>query len=124
MTAASEPQIPAQLLSALRLGRMLAVEVAATTPERRAWVSVHPQPQPEDEAAQREGWTRSDLDRVFRVRRTEYDAGQVDGYDYDLGREYLADVTVTGEPALLILLASWDIDPAQLAPAWRTDWPE
>ena len=46
MTAGGRPQISAQLVSALRLGRMLAVEVAATAPGRRAWVSVHPQPQP------------------------------------------------------------------------------
>jgi hypothetical protein len=71
MSHMDEPPIPMHLLNAPRLGQLLAVEVPAAGLGRRAWVSVHPQHDADDQAAQRQGWTRSRPDRVFRIRCTD-----------------------------------------------------
>lgn len=116
--------IPEPVLSALRLGRLMTAEVPANAAGRRAWVSVHPHLDSQDAEAQGEGWARSTTERRFELRRTEYEAERVDGWDHDEGREVLDEVTVAGEAALVTTLHAWGVDPAELAPPWRTDWPE
>ena len=68
----NEKHISGPLIEALRLRRVLAVEVTASTPERLAGVTIFPQWCAKDRQAQREGWQASILNRPFRIIWREY----------------------------------------------------
>ena len=90
---------PAEKLSALRLGRRLAVGVPASEPVRRAFVSITPIKVAQDEQAQREGWTRRGEDRSFRVEQWEYEADRVERFDYDVGAVLVLSTLAVGGAA-------------------------
>jgi hypothetical protein len=84
-------------LNALRLGRSLVAEVKASRPECRAWVEVHLVRTDADGAAQREGWTRSDARRSFRLMHREFVIGHLDGWDYDIGSSEIKRTVATDD---------------------------
>jgi hypothetical protein len=69
---ANEMPIAVSLIEALRLGTLLAVEVAASDPERLAGIHIVPKWMPVDYQAQTEGWKASVPDRRFVVLWREY----------------------------------------------------
>ncbi|MFI5937812.1 hypothetical protein [Actinoplanes sp. NPDC051494] len=107
MTMAAEPAWPLTKLSALWLGRRLAVEVPATDPGRRAFVDVTPRAVEGDAHARREGWTYWSDARSFRIEHWEYDAGLLDGFDYDIGSTLLRSADAANELDLLTVLGEW-----------------
>ncbi|HEY3867363.1 MAG TPA: hypothetical protein VGM10_03405 [Actinocrinis sp.] len=113
----------ADKLAALRLGQRLVVEVPASRPGRRAFVDITPQQDSADGAARREGWTRSDTARGFRLEHREYDADRLAGFDYDRGAALVRGVRVEGEEALLAALDAWSLRPDRFDYPWRTDDP-
>jgi len=108
-----------ELLNALRLGRTLAVEVAAG-PGRRAFVDITPTRTDHDTLAEREGWQRSGRDRAFRIQHWDYDEQYVDGYDYDIGAHLVRAETAADEMALVDLIAAWGLHPADFNYSWNT----
>ncbi|MGK5678595.1 hypothetical protein [Actinoplanes sp. URMC 104] len=110
-------------LNALRLGRRLVTEVASSGPGRRAFVDIRPVAADADHAANREGWARPDRDRTFELAHWEYDAEQLDGFDYDIGAVLVRSAAVVGEEALAALLHSWDLPPGRFQHPWQTDDP-
>jgi hypothetical protein len=114
---------PLDKLSALRLGRRLAVEVPATRSERRAFVDITPGRVAADAQALREGWTHRSTGRSFKVEHWEYDADLIDGYDYDIGAVLLRSAAAVDEAELLAVLAEWQLDPNQFHYAWDTAEP-
>ncbi|MCW3819120.1 hypothetical protein ONA91_32240 [Micromonospora sp. DR5-3] len=117
-------QWPTDKLSALRLGRRLVTEVTATGPGRRAFVDIRPVTTAADADARRQGWTRSDPDRIFTLEHWEYDAGQITGFDHDLGATLVRATTVTGEARLGAALEAWNLRPEQFLYPWQTDDPK
>jgi hypothetical protein len=115
--------IPLDKLSALRLGRRLAVEVPASKPGRRAFVDVTPGEVEADPRARREGWTPSSTARTFTVEHWEYDAELIDGYDYDIGAALLRRASAGDESELPAVLKQWQVDPGQLQFSWNTAHP-
>ncbi|MEJ3743522.1 hypothetical protein WEI85_09565 [Actinomycetes bacterium KLBMP 9797] len=93
----SPPQWPTDKLTSLRLGRRLVTEVPASGPGRQAFVDIQPVTTAADTDAQRQGWTRSDRDRTFKLQHWDYDADQIDGLDHDIGAVLVHAKTVTGE---------------------------
>jgi hypothetical protein len=73
-----QPTWPADKPAALRLGSRLVAAVPASADGRRAFVDVTPRRDPRDGRAEREGWTRSDATRGFRVEHWEYDAARLE----------------------------------------------
>lgn len=114
---------PVDKLNALRLGRRLVAEVAASGPGRRAFVSINPIATPEDVQAGREGWVRADRDRSFRMEHWGYDADGIDGYDYDIGAVLIREARAEGEAALVRTLEEWGLRTAQFRYPWETDDP-
>ncbi|GAA0456841.1 hypothetical protein Ade02nite_05830 [Paractinoplanes deccanensis] len=110
-------------LSALRLGRRLVTEVSPSGQGRRAFVDIRPLRADADHVASREGWVRSDHDRTFKVKHWDYDADQLDGFDYDVGAALVRAATVTGEAELAAILQVWDLPPGQFRHPWDTDDP-
>lgn len=104
---------PLELLSALRLGRRLAVEVPPTGPGRRAFVDIRPGRVDADAQARDERWIHRSTARSFTVEHWEYDAGLIDGFDYDIGAALLRSATAADEAELLTLLREWQLDPAR-----------
>lgn len=121
MTA--EPAWPLAKLSALRLGRRLAVEVPATDPGRRAFVDITPRAVEGDAQARREGWTYKSDARSFRIEHWEYDADLLDGFDYDIGSTLLRGSDAANELDLLTVLREWHFNPYQFEYAWDTAGP-
>ena len=113
----------ADKLSALRLGRRLAVEVPASGPTRRAFVSITPTAVALDVQARREGWTRRDDGRSFRLEHWEYDADRVDGFDYDIGAVLMRSTLAIDESQLLTELRRWLLRPRQFLYAWDSGDP-
>ncbi|MEU4690144.1 hypothetical protein [Actinoplanes sp. NPDC023714] len=112
--------LPLEKLTALRLGRRLAVEVPATRPDRRAFVDITPGRVEEDGRARREGWTHRSTARAFRVEHWEYDADRIDGYDYDIGAVLVRSGAAADESELLAVLRDWQLDPSAFRYAWDT----
>ncbi|GAB7043149.1 MULTISPECIES: hypothetical protein [Catenuloplanes] len=110
-------------LSALRLGRRLVTEVSSSGQGRRAFVDIRPIRADADHVASREGWVRPDRDRTFKVEHWDYDADQLDGFDYDVGAALVRAATVTGEAELAAILQAWDLLPGQFRHPWDTDDP-
>jgi hypothetical protein len=111
---------PLAKLSALRLGRRLAVEVPATDPGRRAFVDITPGAVEGDEEARREGWTSTSKARSFRIEHWEYDSGVLDGFDYDIGSTLLRSADAADELELSTVLHEWQLDPHRFQYAWDT----
>ncbi|MEU8661804.1 hypothetical protein [Actinoplanes philippinensis] len=116
----SEPVWPLAKLSALRLGRRLAVEVPATGAGRRAFVDITPRAVEGDAQARHEKWTHKSNTRSFRIEHWEYDADLLEGYDYDIGSTLLRSAVAADEPALLTVLQQWRLGPHQFEYAWDT----
>ncbi|MBM2620517.1 hypothetical protein JIG36_33955 [Actinoplanes sp. LDG1-06] len=114
------PDWPTEKLTALRLGRRLAVEVAASAPQRRAFVDITPGEVADDAQAHREGWTHRSTARSFRIEHWEYDADLIDGYDYDIGAVRVRSASAADEPELLTVLESWQLSPGQFQYVWDT----
>ncbi|GAA1002005.1 hypothetical protein GCM10009555_107550 [Acrocarpospora macrocephala] len=114
---------PVDKLNALRLGRLLVAEVKASRPECRAWVAIHPLRIDVDRAAQREGWTRSDARRSFRLTHREFLTEHLDGWDYDVGSSEIKRTVATDEADLLAQLRAWGVPPEHLTYPWNTDYP-
>jgi hypothetical protein len=114
---------PADKLSALRLGRRLAVEVAASTAHRRAFVSITPSQVAADAQARQEGWTHADTGRGFHLELWEYDADRVGGFDYDIGALLLRSTRAADESLLLAALQQWQLHPRQFLYAWDSGDP-
>jgi hypothetical protein len=102
---------PLETLSALRLGRRLAVEVPPTGRGRRAFVDITPGSVDADAQARAERWTHRSTARSFTVQHWEYDADAIDGFDYDIGASLLRSATAADESGLLTLLREWHLDP-------------
>ncbi|GIE76472.1 hypothetical protein Aph02nite_24220 [Actinoplanes philippinensis] len=116
----SEPVWPLAKLSALRLGRRLAVEVPATGPGRRAFVDITPRAVAGDAQARHEKWTHKSDARSFRIEHWEYDADLLDGYDYDIGSILLRSAVAADESELLTVLREWRLGPHRFEYAWDT----
>ncbi|WP_211268930.1 hypothetical protein [Actinoplanes subtropicus] len=104
---------PVAKLSALRLGRRLAVEVPAADPGRRAFIDITPGAVEGDTQARRERWTHTSTTRAFRIRHREYDADRLDGFDYDVGSTLLRSAEAADESELLTVLREWQLSPHQ-----------
>jgi hypothetical protein len=115
-----EPVWPLAKLSALRLGRRLAVEVPATDPGRRAFVDITPGAVEGDVQARGEGWTNKSTGRSFRIEHWEYDADLIDGFDYDIGSTLLRSADAANELELLTVLREWQLGPHRFQHAWDT----
>ncbi|MBG0827646.1 hypothetical protein HS041_07700 [Planomonospora sp. ID67723] len=76
-----------------------------------------------DVAAQREGWTRSDAGRAFRLAYREFVAEHLDGWDYDVGSREIKRVLAHDEAELIGLLQAWGVPLEHLAYPWNTDYP-
>ncbi|MEV1333181.1 hypothetical protein AB0J20_26820 [Micromonospora costi] len=124
MTMGDSPQRPTDKLAALRLGRRLVTEVSASGPGRRAFVDIRPITTAADTDARRQGWTRSDRDRTFKLEHWDYDANQITGFDYDIGAVLVKAATVTGEAQLAATLETWNLRPEQFLHPWQTDDPK
>jgi hypothetical protein len=111
-------------LTALRLGRRLVTEVAASGPGRRAFVDIRPLITLADRDAGRQGWTRAERDRTFKIEHWDYDTDQIAGFDHDIGAVLIQTTTVTGEAALTAALAGWNLRPEQFLHPWQTDDPK
>ncbi|MEV0807965.1 hypothetical protein [Micromonospora sp. NPDC050200] len=111
-------------LTALRLGRRLVTEVTPSGPSRRCFVDIRPVSTDADHDASREGWVRPDRDRSFKLEHWEYDANQLDGFDYDIGAVLVRTATVTGEVELAAVLRTWNLRPEQFLHPWQTDDPK
>ncbi|RKR86674.1 hypothetical protein BDK92_0925 [Micromonospora pisi] len=123
-TGGSRPQWPTDKLTALRLGRRVVTEVTASGPGRRAFVDIRPITTAADADARRQGWTRSDRERTFKLEHWEYDADQIAGFDYDIGAILVQATTVTGEAQLVAALEAWNLRPEQFLHPWQTDDPK
>ncbi|MFI7543827.1 hypothetical protein [Actinoplanes sp. NPDC049599] len=115
-----EPAWPLEKLSALRLGRRLAVEVQATQPGRRAFIDITPGKVATDAQSRREGWTHRSTARTFQVEHWEYDADLIDGFDYDIGAVLLRSDAAADESELLTIVRAWLLNPYQFLYAWDT----
>lgn len=115
----SDATWPVDLLNALRLGQRLVAEVPAG-PGRRAFVDITPVTDDRDRRAEREGWRRSDPHRAFHVQHWDYDAQNIDGWDYDVGVRLVRSATAESEAALLELITSWGLRPTDFAYPWKT----
>ncbi|GGN50353.1 hypothetical protein FHR83_009171 [Actinoplanes campanulatus] len=111
---------PTEKLSALRLGRRLAVELPATAPGRRAFVDITPRAVERDAEARRQGWTHKSTARSFRIEHREYNAELLDGFDYDIGSILLRSAAAANESELLTVLHEWQLNPHQFQYAWDT----
>jgi hypothetical protein len=123
-TGDDRPAWPTDKLTALRLGRRLVTEVPASGPGRRAFVDIRPLTTPADRDAGRDGWTRPDRDRTFKLEHWDYDADQLAGFDHDIGAVLIQTTTVTGEAALTAALHAWNLRPEQFLHPWQTDDPK
>ncbi|WP_436528551.1 hypothetical protein [Actinoplanes sp. HUAS TT8] len=125
MSTANEPSLwPTDKLTALRLGRRLVTEVAASGPGRRAFVDIRPVATPDDQNASREGWTRADRERTFQLKHWDYAADRIDGFDYDIGALLVKATSVIGESALTEALQAWGLRPEQFVHPWQTADPQ
>ncbi|MFC7527577.1 hypothetical protein [Actinoplanes sp. GCM10030250] len=115
-----EPVWPLAKLSALRLGRRLAIEVPATDPGRRAFVDITPGAVEGDAQASSEGWTNKSTARSFRIEHREYDADLLDKFYYDIGATLLGSADAANELELLTVLREWQLDPHRFEYAWDT----
>lgn len=115
-----EPGWPLAKLSALRLGRRLAIEVPAPDSGRRAFVDITPGAVEGDAQARREGWTNKSAARSFRIEHWEYDADLLDGFAYDIGSTLLRSARAANELELLTVLREWQLGPHQFQYAWDT----
>jgi hypothetical protein len=102
----------------------LVTEVAASGAGRRAFVDIQPITTSTDRDARTEGWTRSDRDRTFKLTHREYDADQIDGFDYDVGAILVKSMTVVGEVPLAAALQTWSLQPSQFLHPWETADPQ
>lgn len=116
-------QWPIDKLNALRLGRRLVAEVPASRPGWRGFVDITPLTTPADTEARREGWTKADHDRTFRLQHWEYDLDRVDSFDDDVGAFLIRDATPVGESALTATLETWKVRPGKFLYPWQTDHP-
>jgi hypothetical protein len=114
---------PVDKLNALRLGRRLVTEVPASTPTRRAFVDISPVATAADAEALRQGWSRPDRDREFKLAHWEYEADRIDGFDYDIGAARIKTVTANGEAELAAALQAWGMSPDQFVHPWQTKDP-
>jgi len=114
---------PADKLSALRLGRRLVTEVPATDAGLRAFVDVTPLLTRADSEAAREGWTRADPRRAFRLQHREYYTERLTGLDYDIGSVVTREVIVTGEDEMIAIVEAWQLRCDQFLYPWQTDDP-
>ncbi|MET8149627.1 hypothetical protein ACIBSW_23865 [Actinoplanes sp. NPDC049668] len=105
------PRWPTDKLTALRYGRRLVTEVPATGPGRRAFVDIRPIS------------TTVDTDRTFKLEHWDYDADQLDGFDYDIDAILVKTTTVAGEAQLAVALDAWNLRPEQFLHPWQTDDP-
>jgi hypothetical protein len=115
-----QPAWPSEKLSALRLGRRVAVEVLATKPGRRAFIDITPGKVEADVQAHDGGWTHRSAARSFRIEHWDYDADLVDGFDYDRGARLLRSVAAADESELLTVLRDWHLDPSSFLYVWDT----
>jgi hypothetical protein len=115
---------PTDKVTALRLGQRLVAEVPSAGPGRRAFVDITPHRTPADAEARGNGWNRTDDARTFTLRHWDYDAGRLDGYDYDIGAFLIRTTTVVGEPDLVVALRAWRLHPGQFQYPWQTDDPQ
>ncbi len=119
-------EVPMDKKNALYLGEPLVIEVPASDPTRRAWISIFPRKDELDRVAASENWRRSTADRNYYVWLGEvsrdYDDTSWDLYE---GRNYwkLKEQTVKGELALIELLRSWSVPLGRLEYPARTDYP-
>ncbi|GIH16678.1 hypothetical protein [Rugosimonospora africana] len=118
-----QTQWPTDKLTALRIGRRLVTEVSASGPSRRAFVEIRPVATVADARARRQGWTRSERDRSFKLAHWDYDAEQITGFDYDIGATLVQATTVTGEAQFTAALEAWGLRPEQFLHPWQTDDP-
>jgi hypothetical protein len=123
VTGGLEAGWSSQMLSALRLGRPLAVEVPALSPGFRAFVRVVPVRDEEDVRAEREHWIRSKSNRRFVVSHREFPEEYLDSFDFDFGAVERGRAEVADEHALVVQLRAWGVDPGSLTYVWNTDDP-
>ena len=125
MNTSNEPSPwPTDKLNALRLGRRLVTEVDASGPARRAFVDIRPVATTDDRNASREGWTRADRERTFRLEHWDYAADRIDGFDYDIGAVLVKATSVIGEGALTEALQAWSLRPERFLHPWQTADPQ
>jgi len=125
MTSADDPaQWQTDKLSALRFGRRLVAEIPASGPGRRSFVDIRPIGTDADREAHREGWSRPGRDRTFKLEHWEYDADQMDGFDYDIGAVLVRTALATDEEQLAEVLQSWKLSPGQFLYPWQTGDPK
>ncbi|GAB3090430.1 hypothetical protein GCM10027186_59930 [Micromonospora schwarzwaldensis] len=116
-----EPAWPFEKLSALRLGRRLAVEVPATDPGRRAFVDITPREVDRDAEPRREGWTHRNTARSIK-RLSTGSTTQTCSTDStnDIGSILLRSASAANESELLTVLRKWQLGPHQFQYAWDT----
>jgi hypothetical protein len=78
---------------------------------------------PADHQARQEGWKRADHAREYRLTLWDYDADQINGFDYDLGAVLIQEATAADEAELITTLQSWSLRPDQFLYPWQTDDP-
>ena len=104
---------PTALRTALHRGQLLVAEVAASTPDRRAWVAVYPRPAAEGPA-------------TFNLFHREFDRAYIDN-DRCIGpgdgMVEIREVRAVGEPQLTEALAAWKVEPTDLTYGHRSDYP-
>ena len=95
---------PTALRTALHRGQLLVAEVAASTPNRRAWVAVYPRPAAEGPA-------------TFNLFHREFDRAYIDS-DRCIGPGHgmveIREARAVGEPQLTESLAAWKVEPKNL----------
>lgn len=103
---------PTALLTALRRGQLLVAEIAASAPDRRAWIAVYPLA-----AAAKAGFNlfHREFDRAYLDHN--WCIGPDDGM-IDVRTAHAAD-----EAELSRRLADWSVNPADLDYAHRSDYP-
>jgi hypothetical protein len=119
--------IPEPFIQALRLKTSLGIEIAASSPERLAGITILPQRSPLDQQAQVEGWKPSVDDRKIVVFWREYSRQHIEnGWEIEPGYGLweLKRAEIVGAQALEDLLQEWGISLASLTYLWKTAIPE
>jgi hypothetical protein len=71
----------------------------------------------------RQGWTRPDRDRTFKLEHRDYGAGPISGFEYDIGAVLVQVTTATGEVQPTAALEVWNLQPKQFLHPRQTDDP-
>ncbi|MBR7825456.1 hypothetical protein KDK95_04000 [Actinospica sp. MGRD01-02] len=99
---------PQDKLTALQRGQRLVAEVPASQAGRRAFVAV----------------TSGGQVGAFRLELWEYDADQVEGWDYDVGAVLVRSAAVASHAELTSVVLNWHLRPDEFDYPWNTDDPQ